>query len=479
MDGQIDEARKAMGWYVDVFGRDRFFIELQLHEGFPELININRNLLQLAKEFNVRPVATNDAHYIKQEDAPAQDIMLCIGTGTLVKQQDRMRMTDTSYYLKSHAEMAALFNEVPEALTSTLAIAEMCEVDLSTKGYHLPDFELPAGVTPDQELRRKCEEGLALRYGEQANDPEVRKRLDYELEVIHKMGFDTYFLIVSDLTRFAKEQDIWWNIRGSGASSIVAYTSGITNLDPLPNNLIFERFLNPGRISMPDIDMDFPDDRRAEMINYTVDKYGKDKVAQIITFGTLGARAAIRDTGRALEVPLSDVDRVAKLVPNQPGKPTKISEAIEQIPELKEMYDTTDWVKTLLDTAQTVEGTVRNVGTHAAGVVISDRPLVEYAPLARPTKESDNSLESITQFEMGVVESIGLLKVDFLGLATLTIMRKACDLIKHNHGDRSQPQQYPGQRSRRVPVDVARRCAGPVSGGRRGDAPHVDGDAAQ
>ncbi|HTP07160.1 MAG TPA: PHP domain-containing protein, partial [Anaerolineae bacterium] len=238
-DGQIDEARKALGWYLDVFGRERFFIELQLHEGFPELVNINRHLLQLAKEFNVRPVATNDAHYIKQEDAPAQDIMLCIGTGTLVSQQDRMRMTDNSYYLKSEAEMAALFPEVPEALQNTQAIAEMCEVDLSTKGYHLPIFDLPEGVTPDQELRRKCEAGLVLRYGERAHDPEVRKRLDYELEVIHKMGFDTYFLIVSDLTRFAKEADIWWNIRGSGASSIVAYTSGITNLDPLPNKLIF------------------------------------------------------------------------------------------------------------------------------------------------------------------------------------------------------------------------------------------------
>jgi DNA polymerase-3 subunit alpha len=433
-DGQIDEARKAMSWYVDVFGRERFFIELQLHEGFPELVNINRHLLQLAKEFDVRPVATNDAHYIKQEDAPAQDIMLCIGTGTLVSQQDRMRMTDNSYYLKSYDEMSAMFREVPQALTSTLEIAEMCNVDLSSKGYHLPVFELPAGVTPDQELRRKCEAGLALRYGDRASDPEIQKRLNYELDVIHKMGFDTYFLIVSDLTRFAQEQDIWWNVRGSGASSIVAYTSGITNLDPLPNKLIFERFLNPGRISMPDIDMDFPDDRRAEMINYTVNKYGKDKVAQIITFGTLGARAAIRDTGRALDVPLSDVDRVAKLVPNQPGKPVKISEAIEQTPELKELYDSTEWVKHLLDTAQTVEGTVRNIGTHAAGVVISDRPLVEYTPLARPTKESDNSLESITQFEMGVVDSIGLLKVDFLGLATLTIMRKACDLIKQNHG---------------------------------------------
>jgi DNA polymerase-3 subunit alpha len=323
---------------------------------------------------------------------------------------------------------------VPQALTSTLEIAEMCNVDLGSKGYHLPAFDLLEGVTPDQELRRKCEDGLVRRYGERANDPEIRQRLDYELAVIHKMGFDTYFLIVADLTRFAKEQDIWWNIRGSGASSIVAYTSGITNLDPLPNKLIFERFLNPARISMPDIDMDFPDDRRAEMINYAVNKYGKDKVAQIITFGTLGARAAIRDTGRALDIPLPDVDRVAKLVPNVPGKPMKIGEAIEQIPELKEMCDSTDWVKHLLDTAQTVEGTVRNIGTHAAGVVISDRPLVEYTPLARPTKESDNSLESITQFEMGVVESIGLLKVDFLGLATLTIMRKACDLIRQNHG---------------------------------------------
>ena len=433
-DGQIDEARKAMGWYLDVFGRERFFVELQLHEGFPELVNINRHLLQLAKEFGVRPVATNDAHYIRQEDAPAQDIMLCIGTGTLVRQQDRMRMTDNSYYLKSYAEMSALFGEVPQALTSTLEIAEMCNVDLSSKGYHLPIFTLPEGITPDRELRRKCEEGLVLRYGDRAHDPDIRKRLDYELEVIHKMGFDTYFLIVADLTRFAKEQDIWWNIRGSGAGSIVAYTSGITTLDPLPNNLIFERFLNPGRISMPDIDMDFPDDRRAEMINYAVNKYGKDKVAQIITFGTLGARAAIRDTGRALDVPLPDVDRVAKLVPNVPGKPVKIGEAIEQISELRELYDSTDWVKSLLDTAQTVEGTVRNIGTHAAGVVISDRPLVEYTPLARPTKESDNSLESITQFEMGVVESIGLLKVDFLGLATLTVMRRACDLIKQNHG---------------------------------------------
>ncbi|HEY4723740.1 MAG TPA: DNA polymerase III subunit alpha, partial [Anaerolineae bacterium] len=380
-------------------------------------------------------MATNDAHYLKQEDWRAQDIILCIGTGSLVTQQDRMKMTDQSYYLKSTEEMTALFGEVPEALRSTLDIAEMCEVDLSPKGYHLPIFELPEGVTPDVQLRQMCEQGLRQRYAERANDPVVRQRLEYELGVIHKMGFDTYFLIVADLTRYARERDIWWNIRGSGASSIVAYTSGITNLDPLPHNLIFERFLNPGRISMPDIDMDFPDDRRAEMIDYTVRKYGKDKVAQIITFGTLGARAAIRDVGRALDIPLSDVDRIAKLVPNVPGKPVKISEAIEMIPELKQAYDGTDYIRNLLDTAITVEGTVRNVGTHAAGVVISDRPLIEYSPLHRPTKSDENSpLESITQFEMGVVESIGLLKVDFLGLSTLTIMRKACDLIKARHG---------------------------------------------
>lgn len=435
-DGRLDEARKAMGWYVDVFGRERFYVELQMHEGFKELVAINRHLLQLAKEFNVRPVATNDAHYIKQADAPAQDLMICIGTGSLVSQPDRMRMTDNSYYLKSYDEMHALFSEVPDALKSTLDIAEMCNVDLSSKGYHLPVFDLPAGVTAADHLRNVCEEGLRQRYGARADDPVVRERLNYELSVIGKMGFDTYFLIVADLTRYARERDIWWNIRGSGASSIVAYTSGITNLDPLPHNLIFERFLNPGRISMPDIDMDFPDDRRAEMINYAVNKYGKDKVAQIITFGTLGARAAIRDTGRALNIPLSDVDRIAKLIPAVPGKPVKLPEALETIPEFKQEYESNEQTRTLIDNAIKVEGTVRNIGTHAAGVVISDRPLVEYAPLHRPTKGdgSDSPLESITQFEMGVVESIGLLKVDFLGLITLSIMRKACDLIKQNHG---------------------------------------------
>ncbi len=439
-DGLVDEARKALAWHVDVFGRERFLIELQLHDGIPQLVDLNRQLLALGREFGLRSVATNDVHYLRPENARAQDVMLCIGTGSLVSETSRMKMSDASYYLKSAEEMAALFGDVPEALSNTLLVAEMCSVDLDFRGYHLPEFPVPEGHTPETYLRQLCEEGLIRRYGERADDPEIRRRLDYELGVIHQMGFDTYFLIVSDLTRFAREHDIWWNVRGSAAGSIVAYTSGITILDPLPHGLIFERFLNPGRISMPDIDLDFPDDRRGEMIEYAVKKYGRDKVAQIITFGTLGARAAIRDVGRVLDMPLGEVDRVAKLVPAIPGKPITIREAIEQVPELKEAYASTDYVRSLLDTAVEVEGTARSVGTHAAGVIISDRPLVEYVPLHRPTKEKgdraagESSLEAITQFEMGVCEAIGLLKVDFLGLTTLTIMRKACELIEQRHG---------------------------------------------
>ncbi len=249
------------------------------------------------------------------------------------------------------------------------------------------------------------------------------------------MGFDNYFLIVWDLTRHAKERDIWWNVRGSGAGSMVAYCTGITRLDPLAHGLIFERFLNPGRVSMPDIDMDFPDDRRGELIEYTVGKYGQENVAQIIAFGTMGARAAVRDVGRTLDVPLGEVDAVAKLIPAIPGKPVSLAEAIEQVPELEQKYKSTDYIRQLLDTAQKLEGVTRHASTHAAGVIISDRPLVEYAPLHRPTKGADESgLGIVTQFEMNTCDAIGLLKVDFLGLSTLTIMRRACDLIQQNHG---------------------------------------------
>jgi DNA polymerase-3 subunit alpha len=436
LEGQADKARSTLAWYKDTFGPERFYVELQWHDNIPGLDKTNAQLVRFAKEFGLRTVATNDAHYINADDWSAQDVLLCIGTGNLVSQPNRMRMTDHSYYLKSDEEMTALFGaEAPESLVTPLAIAEMCNVDLDPKGYHLPVYPVPEGFTAETFLRKLCEDGLREHYDARADNPEVRRRLDHELSIIHQMGFDNYFLIVWDLTRHAKERDIWWNVRGSGAGSMVAYCTGITRLDPLAHGLIFERFLNPGRISMPDIDMDFPDDRRGELIEYTVGKYGQENVAQIIAFGTMGARAAVRDVGRTLDIPLGEVDAVAKLIPAIPGKPVSLAEAIEQVPELGEKYKSTDYIHQLLDTAQKLEGVTRHASTHAAGVIISDRPLVEYAPLHRPTKGADDSgLGIVTQFEMNTCEAIGLLKIDFLGLSTLTIMRRACDLIKQNHG---------------------------------------------
>ncbi|GAB4560025.1 MAG: DNA polymerase III subunit alpha [Anaerolineae bacterium] len=433
-EGKEEEALQRLGWYREVFGPERFFLELQEHD-IPWLRKLNQQLIEFSKKFGLKLVATNDVHYTYPDQARAHDILLCIQTGSLVTQQDRMRMSDNSYYLRTPEEMCAIFGEVPEALSNTLLIAEMCEVDLEPKGYHLPIFPVPEGHTPETYLRQLVEEGLRRRYGDRANSPEVQARKEHELKIIHQMGFDTYFLIVWDLCRAAKERDIWWNVRGSGAGSIVAYAVGITNIDPLEHHLIFERFLNPGRISMPDIDLDFPDDRRAEMIEYAVQKYGHENVAQIITFGTMGARAAVRDVGRALDIPLPEVDRVAKLIPAIPGKPITIAEALEQVPELKTIYESEEHLRELLDTAMQLEGVARHASTHAAGVIISDKPLVEYCPLHRPTKGDDeNGLGVVTQWDMGVCESMGLLKVDFLGLSTLTIMRKACELIEQRHG---------------------------------------------
>ncbi len=433
-EGNLEEARRKLAWYVEVFGRERFFVELQLHDAIPELVDINRTLIQLAREFGLRLIATNDAHYIRREDAQYQDVLLAIQTGSLLSDPRRMRMTDDSYHLRSPQEMAQLFGEVPEALTNTLAIAEMCSVDLSFKGYKLPLFEVPEGYTAETYLRHLCEEGLQRRYGERAQSPEVRQRLEHELNIIHNMGFDAYFLIVWDLVRYAQERGIWYNARGSAAGSIVAYALGITSVDPLEHGLIFERFLNPGRVSMPDIDLDFQDDRRDEMMRYTAQKYGEDHVAQIITFGTMKARAAIRDVGRVMDIPPSEVDKIAKLVPNIPGKPVSLREALEKIPELRERYENEEYVRELLDTAMKMEGVVRNVGTHAAGVIITDKPITEYVPLHRPTSNDETPIKAVTQYEMGILERLGLLKVDFLGLATLTVMARACDLIRQRHG---------------------------------------------
>jgi len=429
LEGRQEDAYQAARWYRDVFGPQNFFMELQVHK-IPELTAINPKLVQLAHDLSVPMVATNDVHYVRQSDARAHDVLLCIQTNSTVNQTDRMRMSDDGYYLKSADEIAALFPDMPDLLTNTLRIAERCNVDLDMKGYHLPPFPVPDGYDPQSYLRALCEEGIRQRYPV-ITDP-IRRRLEHELNVIHTMGFDTYFLIVWDLCRASKERDIWWNVRGSGAASIVAYSLKITNLDPLKNDLIFERFLNPGRITMPDIDLDYPDDRRAEMIQYTIEKYGQEQVAQIITFGTLGARAAIRDVGRAMDMPLTDVDRIAKLVPA--GPKVTLARALEESEELRQLYESDPDIRNLLDTAKSLEGVARHASTHAAGVIISDQPLVNYTPLNRSTSDSSDASSPTTQFPMEILESIGLLKVDFLGLATLTHMRLACDLIEKNHG---------------------------------------------
>jgi DNA polymerase-3 subunit alpha len=433
LDDNPEEALRRWNWYYDVFGKDNFFVELQQHN-IKEITELNRKLLELGARYSSNYIATNDVHYVNQEDARLQDILLAIQTNSTLNDPDRMRMTDDSYFLRSPSEMNGLFAEVPGALSNTLLIAERCNVDLGFKGYHLPEFPIPAGHTSDSYLRALCETGAEKRYGSDATSPGVRERLDYELRVVHEMGFDAYFLIVWDLCRFAREHNIWYNARGSAAGSIIAYTLEITVVDPLAHDLIFERFLNPGRISMPDIDLDFRDDRRSEMLEYCARKYGDDKVAQIITFGTMGTKAAIRDVARVMEIPLPEVDRVAKLVPFVSGRPTTMEDAMA-VAEFKEIYNKQPHLREVIDIATRMEGTVRNAGTHAAGVVISDRDLRDYLPLHRPTSGSEDlPIKSVTQFEMGVLESLGMLKVDFLGLITLTVMARACDLIEKRHG---------------------------------------------
>ncbi len=426
--GQLDQARRTIAWYRDVFP-GRYYLELQEHD-IPELTQVNRQLIALAREFDLPLVATNDVHYARREEAHIHDVLLCIQTGKTANEPNRMRMEGDSFYLKSAEEMAVLFSEVPEALTNTLRITEMCELELKFGHYHLPPFEVQGGHDAQSYLRHLCEDGLQRRYA--VITPQIRERLEYELDIIHRMGFDTYFLIVWDLCRFSQEQNIWWNVRGSGASSIVAYSLGITNLEPLQHGLIFERFLNLGRVTMPDIDLDYPDDQRDQLIRYTIEKYGHEQVAQIITFGTMGAKAAIRDVGRALDYPLPEVDRIARLVPT--GPKVKLDRALQEVPELREAYETQEHIRRLIDTARGVEGNVRHASTHAAGVIVSDVPLVEYTPLNRPTRGGDGGeIGVVTQYTMEELEELGLLKIDFLGLSTLTVMRRACELIRQRH----------------------------------------------
>lgn len=455
MDGRDEAARAQLDWYVQVFGKENFYLELQQHD-IPELTTVNNWLIENGRRDDVQFVATNDVHYVLETDYDPHDTLLCIQTGALKHEQNRMRMTDNSYFLSSAAQMWQAFGHIDDGapLLNTVKIAEMCEIDLDRKGYHLPSFPVPEGYTTSTYMRALCEKGLRWRYGSHADEPELRQRLDYELEIIGKMGFETYFLIVWDLCEFARQADIWWNVRGSGAGSVVAYSLGITNIDPIQNHLLFERFLNPGRVSMPDIDLDYPDDRRAEMISYAARKYGEDKVAAIITFGTLGAKAAVRDVGRALNVDLALVNQAARLIPTEP-KPKPVKVYVEENPELTTLYNTVPELKRVIDTAEQLQGISRHASTHAAGIIIADRALNEYIPLHRQTKEAKNSssdedgeggaitLKQITQFPMETCEAIGLLKVDFLGLSTLTYMRRACDLIYKHHGIRYTMDNIP------------------------------------
>jgi DNA polymerase-3 subunit alpha len=440
-DGRLERAREAAAWYRDTFGADGFYFELQKHEGLPELEQINDGLVALSKEMGIPLVATNDVHYVLSEHAHAQEILLCVQTNTTINDPKRMTMGDESFYLKSFEEMAGLFPEWPEALGNSLRIAEACDLSLDFEGYHLPFFEVPEGYTPQSYLAHLCREGLQRRYA--VVTPELEARLQHELDLIHRMGFDTYFLIVWDLVREANSRGIMVGPgRGSAAASLVSYCLDITQLDPLAHGLIFERFLNPGRVTMPDIDMDFPDDRRDELIQYTIEKYGQDKVAQIITFGTMGARAAIRDAGRALDLPLPEVDRVAKLIPF--GPKVKIDRGLQKVPELRGMYEgqeeDTSYIKDLIDTAMSLEGVARHASTHAAGIVITDVPLVNYTPLHRPTK---GGAGAITQYPMETLEDIGLLKMDYLGLSTLAIIQRTLDLLQGTGGIQLTPSDIP------------------------------------
>lgn len=435
LEEDTEKAERALDWYRSTFGDNNFFLELQKHD-LPELDKVNEAIIELAKKTGTGLIATNDVHYLKREDAELQDILLAVQTGKLLSDPSRMKMGNDTYYLRSPQEMAALFSETPEAIANTLQIAERCHVDLHRKGYHLPKFEIPKGYETKTYLEQLCQEGLKRRIPQTADSSEVQQRLEHELKVIHEMGFDAYFLIVWDLCQFSREQGIWYNVRGSGNGSMVAFALNITSVNPLDYNLLFERFLNPNRITMPDIDLDFQDDRRAEVMEYCNQKYGSDKVAQIITFGQIAARGAIRDVGRVMDIPLAEVDRVAKLVPGPvQGKNQPISNALETVSELRAIYESSDQMKKLIDTAGRLEGAIRNLGTHAAGVIISDEPLTQYLPLHRPTSQSDETpIRSVTQFEMDVINDLGLLKVDFLGLVTLTIMARACDLIAQRHG---------------------------------------------
>jgi DNA polymerase-3 subunit alpha len=426
MAGQDEKAKAAAFWYKNLFGDD-YYLELQDLD-LPEFKALIPKLVKLGKELKIKVVATNDVHYVGKEDAYSQDVLLCIQTASFLDEVKRMKLQTQEFYLKTPEEMKALFADVPEAIKSTIEIADKCNLEIEIGKLHLPNFPVPEGETPETFLENLVWEGVKEKYGT-LMPPEIIDRVKYELYTIEKMEYAPYFLIVQDFINYAKKHGIQVGPgRGSAAGSIVSYALGITNVDPLKYGLIFERFLNIERISMPDIDIDFCIERRNEVIEYVSKKYGQDHVAQIVTFGTMAARAAIRDVGRVQRVPLSEVDKIAKMIPFAPDM--TIEKALGTVKDLRSLYEKDATIKGLLDTAQKLEGLCRHASVHAAGVVISEKPLTEYVPLQ---KLDENVI--VTQYPMGDLEKIGLLKMDFLGLRNLTMIAHSLEIIKRTRGE--------------------------------------------
>ena len=428
VNGSYDAARDYALEMRDIFGEDGFYLELQDH-GIRDQAVVNAGLLRIHEETGIPLVCTNDCHYLAPEDAESHDVLLCIQTGKLLEDENRMRYEPRRFYLRSTEEMERLFAQYPGALENTEKIAAACNLEFTFGKYHLPEFAVPEGETAQTYIRRLCEAGFRERY--KGEKPEYRRQLDYELDMIEKMGFTDYFLIVSDFVRFAREQGIPVGPgRGSAAGSMVSYCLHITDIDPMKYSLYFERFLNPERVSMPDIDMDFGDTRRDEVVDYVRRKYGDDRVAQIVTFGTMAARGAIRDVGRVMNMPYAEVDAVAKQVPSGPQNlHITLDEALRLSKPLKELYDGDPQVKKLIDTAKSLEGVPRHASTHAAGVVITKNPVVDYVPLAT----NDDTV--VCQYTMTTLEELGLLKMDFLGLRNLTVLADAVEMVKRQEPD--------------------------------------------
>ncbi|MDE7311461.1 MAG: DNA polymerase III subunit alpha, partial [Eubacterium sp.] len=423
--GDYAKAKQTALKYEACFGKGNFFLELQDH-GLPQQKMVNPQLIRLSEETGIELVVTNDVHYTYKEDVEAHDILLCIQTGKKLMDEDRMRYEGGQYYVKSEEEMRALFPYAAQAVENTQKIADRCHVEIEFGNTKVPKYDVPDGYSAWEYLNKLCFEGLSERYP--GREEELKPRLQYELDVIQTMGYVDYFLIVWDYIHFAKEHGISVGPgRGSAAGSLVAYTTGITNIDPIKYNLIFERFLNPERVSMPDIDVDFCFERRQEVIDYVVEKYGKECVTQIVTFGTLAARGVIRDVGRVMDIPYAFVDSIAKNVPSELG--ITIQKALDMNPDLRKIYEEDETVKKMIDMARRLEGLPRHTSTHAAGVVISQLPMDEYVPLSRGT---DGMIT--TQFTMTTLEELGLLKMDFLGLRTLTVIDSAARLAEKSSG---------------------------------------------